>query len=149
MPTPYSASEIREAHPDGTTLSFLLQRAGSDDAVQVMQFSDGDADGVTVGSSTQKPDGSVLTPVTSARATWNQLRDHASFEAAKTSVGKSKCKVVAGSYDCMLYEVAGDDGMVQEYHFAETKPGPPVLIVVRKGDQQMMRMELIQYQRGS
>ncbi|MFT4514022.1 MAG: hypothetical protein ACI89X_000315 [Planctomycetota bacterium] len=148
-PTPYSASEIRDAHPNGTTLSFLVQVAGSDDVVQVMQFSDGDATGTTVVSSVQNPDGEVLGKTTSARATWDQLRDHASFEATKTSIRKSQCKVVAGSYDCMRYEVTRGDGAVQELHFAKTKPGPPVLLLMRKGEKEMLRMELIEYHRGS
>ena len=148
-PTPYSASQIREAHPDGTTLKFLIHQAGVEDVLQLMHFSGGDEAGTTVASSQQKPDGTPVGSSSSVRVSWSDLRDHARFDTAKTSIGKSKCIGPAGHFDCMLYQVDRDDGAVQEFHFAKSKPGPPVLMEIRKDNRELMRMELLEYQRGS
>ena len=148
-PLPFTADEIRAAHPDGTMLKFLMQRAGADDAVQVMKFSGANAEGTTVASAMQTPDGTPLGDAPSARATWTELRDHASFEAAQTEIGEASTKVRAGSYECMVYRVQREGGVVQEFHFAKSKPGPPVLMLVRQAGEEMLRMELVEYQRGS
>jgi len=47
-PPPYTAEQIRDAHPDGTVLRFLVMQPDSDAIVQVMRFGGGTDAGTSV-----------------------------------------------------------------------------------------------------
>lgn len=151
-PTPYTAAEIREAHPDGTMLRFAVQAGPrAPEIIQVMRFDQSDAEGVNVESWTEDLRGTRLGDATRARATWDELRDHAAYDAVLAAREPSHCVVVAGDYDCWLYTVQSastDSGAVERYWFAHTKPGPPVLLVREQGGLEVLRMELLEYRRG-
>jgi hypothetical protein len=147
-PTPYTAEQIRDGHPDGTWLRFLLRRPAAPDVVQVLQFSGADADGVSVESWTETTDGERLAPSTTQRASWPELRDHAAFDAQLSSRERARCNVATGSYDCWLYTVrdsAAAGAPVKLFWFADEKPGPPVLLITRDGDDELFRMELLEH----
>jgi len=84
------------------------------------------------------------------RTSWEELRDHAAFDAALTEREKSMCSVQAGDYECWHYTVSADVAgkTVQHFYFAIDKPGPPVLLVMNRGDDEILRMELLEYLRG-
>jgi hypothetical protein len=149
-PRPYTAEQIRDAHPDGTVVRFLVQQPGADDLVQVMQFGSNSAEGTMVESWTETRVGARLSPSTSQRAGWEELRDHAAYDAALSARERTPCSTQTGDYECWLYTVrAADesDQRVQYLYFAIDKPGPPVKLLVRIGSDEVFRMEMIEYTR--
>ncbi|MFK7739139.1 MAG: hypothetical protein AB8H80_02360 [Planctomycetota bacterium] len=155
-PPPYTADQIRAAHPDGTLLRFRVTQGaeGAADAqqiVQLMRFENGDDDAADVVSWVESLNGERIVADRRQRSRWDELRKHGAFAAAKTARTRSSCTVPAGSYECWKYVVAGtsSDDPVSHFHFADSKPGPPVLLVIRSGNEQIMRMELLEYRPGS
>ena len=151
-PTPYTAQQIREAHPDGTRIAFLLEQPGQERFVQVMHFVDGDAVAVTVETWYETLAGEPLGARGSQRSAWTELRDHAQFDASQTTREHAEVTVFAGTYDCQLYTVSEGEGAAAQttrYWFAVDKPGPPVLLTMQAGEQEVMRMELREYTLGS
>lgn len=148
-PIPYTAEQIRAAHPDGTLLRFRVSQQGRE-IVQCMRFENGDADSVDVVSWMEMPGGERVGEGSAQRATWRELREHGAFDAASTSRQRGRCEVPAGRFDCWLYSVEGDGegGAEQLFYFADEKPGPPVLLVMTLDDAEVMRMELLEYRRG-
>lgn len=150
-PRPYTAEQIRDAHPDGTELKFLVHQTDADAVVQVMRFGGATAEGTTVESWTETRDGVRVGASKKQRAGWQELRDHAAYDAALTARERSACSVKAGDYECWHYTVrAADkaDQTVQHFYFAIDMPGPPVLLVVQRGDDEVLCIELLEYRRG-
>ena len=149
-PSPYTAEQIRDAHPDGTVLRFRMWTQATGDVVQQMEFVGGDAEGTTVRQSYEK-DGVAAGNPTEQRATWTTLRDHAVFDAATTEREVGRVTVPAGTFDCWIFSVrrVATPGVVQRLWFALDKPGPPVLVVSEDDGDEVMRMELLEYRRGA
>ena len=149
-PRPYTAAQIRETHPDGTLLRIAIRQQGQE-FVQFMRFENGDDEAVDVVTWVERPDGEPMGPKTTQHATWTELRDHAAFDAAKTERVRSRCEVGAGTFACWKYTVAGADSAapVSHFHFADERPGPPVLFVMERDGQELVRAELVEYRRGS
>jgi hypothetical protein len=150
-PTPYTAAQIRDANPSGTVLRFRMTSPTTGEVVQTMSFVDSDADGTTVRQRNEQ-DGALMGAETEQRAGWEELREHARFDAEMTTREAVRgVSVPAGTYDCWLYTVrqVAMPGVVQRLYFAHKKPGPPVLIVSEADGKEMMRMELLEYRRGA
>jgi hypothetical protein len=144
-PTPYSAEEIRAAHPDGTELCWQMTQNGERGPDQWMQFSEGDEHGVTVWQWSERA-GDVIGAPAEQYSTWAELRDHARFDAEMTTREAATAKVAAGTFACWLYTVreVARPGVVQQYYFAHARPGPPVLYVLTSDGEEELRMELVQ-----
>ena len=149
LPRPYTAEQIRAAHPNGTLLRLRLVQPGRE-MVQLMRFDNADDEGVDVVSWVETPAGQAVGARSTQRSSWVELRDHAAFAAAKTRRRRSRCDVPAGAFDCWLYTVASesDDEPVSHFHFADGQPGPPVLVVMERDGAEVMRAELLEYRRG-
>jgi hypothetical protein len=64
-------------------------------------------------------------------ATWEQLRGHASFPLAATTIETGVADTPAGQFRARIYTVRkGDD--VSRFYFADERPGPPVLFYTEK-----------------
>ncbi|MCA8954369.1 MAG: hypothetical protein KDE27_32985 [Planctomycetes bacterium] len=149
-PTPYTAEQIRAAHPDGTMLHFLVVAPGVPETVHVTRFTAGDAEGVTVESWTEDRDENPTSEQRSSRSTWVELQNHAVFDAARTSREEARCHVGGADYDCWLYTVTDPGGSRtrERFWFAHEHPGPPVLLVREVDGVEVRRMELLEYCRG-
>jgi len=148
-PTPYSAEQIRAAHPDGTELRWQVTQSGERGPDQRMQFRNGDEGGVTVRQWSERA-GEVIGAPAEQRSTWAELRDHARFDAEMTTREAATVKVAAGTFACWLYSVreVARPGVVQQYFFAHARPGPPVLYVLTSDGEEQYRMELVESHRG-
>lgn len=148
-PTPYSAEQLRAAHPDGTELCWQMTQNGERGPDQRMRFGDGDEDGVTVRQWSERA-GEVIGAPAEQRSTWAELRDHARFDAEMTTREAATVTVAAGTFACWLYSVreVARPGVVQQYYFAHARPGPPVLYVLTSDGEEQYRMELVEPRRG-
>ena len=150
-PLPYTAAQIREAHPSGTAMRFrVTQPSGS--SLQRMRFSESNTAGVTVEMVTLDAGGATVGRPNSSRATWRELQSHAAFPARNTARERADCVVPAGEYACWHYVVSdrspAGQRVVSHYWFADRKPGPPVRLVRSVDGQEIYRMELVDYRRG-
>ena len=79
-------------------------------------------------------------------STWAELRDHAAFPAARTTVTEGvEVDVRAGRFVCTLYEVESEEEgtpITTSYWFARERAGPPVL--VERSTLPWWRMELVE-----
>lgn len=150
-PLPYTAEQIREAHPSGTTMRFRVTQPNGT-GVQSMQFSESDPIGVTVAMARVDASGATTGKAVTTRSTWRELQSHAAFPALQTRRERSRCVVPAGDYACWHYTVsettADGRAVTSQYWFADRKPGPPVQLVRAVDGQEIYRMELVDYQRG-
>jgi len=149
-PTPYTADQIRDAHPSGTVLRFRVTTPAMGVVTQSMLFSESDAEGTTVRQRNEK-DGKLVGEEAVQRAGWQELRDHALFDAEMTTRETASVTVPAGTYDCWLYTMrqVALPGVVQRLYFAHKKPGPPVLLVTETDGEEVLRMELLEYRPGA
>ena len=150
-PLPYTAEQIRQAHPNGTEIRFREQQPSGASRRQ-MRFSDANAAGVTVSMVELDDRGAPVGRAQATRSTWRELQSHAAFPAAQTRRERADCVVPAGEYSCWHYIVADTaaDGrrVTSHYWFADRKPGPPVRLIREFDGQEVYRMELVDYRRG-
>ena len=81
----------------------------------------------------------------SNQSTWEELRDHAAFPSDRATRDVASCMVAAGTFDCWRYTVRGEkDGAATTsvFHFANDRPGPPVLYEMYVEGERSFRMEL-------
>ena len=147
LPTPYTADQIRAAHPDGTSVVFRIEVPGQPALLHKLRFFNGSAEGTRFESKNEAEDGTSLGEH-EAWSSWEELRDHAAFPAASTRVGEARAEVPAGAFSCRLYTVDSvEEGVATttRYWFAHEKPGPPVLMETEVAGEVTMRMELLSY----
>jgi hypothetical protein len=79
---------------------------------------------------------------------WSELRDHASFEAAKATRARAECRSQLGALPGWRYLVPQADGTTWAMCFADATPGPPVDYEVRREGAVLSRMEHVSYGRA-
>ncbi len=125
LPTPFSASEIRLASPDGHTVETVTEELGVVVARHRTSFLDGDDESVTMRHVALDAAGDEMGEASVGRASWSDLQAHASFPADSTLRTTGSIETPLGELQCQRYEVhRGDDTMV--FWFAVDHPGMPV-----------------------
>lgn len=153
-PPPYTAAEIRDHHPHGSSVVMLTtDGAGEMVTRQRTVFLEPDATGVRIELfNVDAKNASLGEAVNGGRGSWADLRAHAHFPAASTTLSHSEVSTPAGDFDCWCYTVVATlpDGAVQEmeFHFAVGEPGPPVLMVSRRDGLEVQRMTMVADERG-
>jgi len=141
-PHPYTPDQIRD-FCIGRTVTHRVEQAESVHFVET-RFLAGDAESGTLITRTVDPDGIVTEGPTRSPIRWADLRDHATFPAARTTVTDAICETLAGEFECMLYTVTSEspDGPVSRFYFAKKCPGAPVLFESELGGTMVYRMVL-------
>jgi hypothetical protein len=146
-PTPFTAEQIRDANPRGTRLVFRIEEADAPPVLREMRFTVTDDDTATIESVMLDAGGAPMGEPERSTATWTELRNHAAFPAAATTRSDATCTVPAGRFDCRLYTVRGgtdESPTTSRFHFARTRPGPPVRYEVEKDGEITFRMTLVE-----
>jgi len=125
LPTPFSASEIRDGCRPGRTLRFQIERAGQDPMVRVSRYVETDIDGAVQESWTEDLEGRRVSDRERERSTWLALQEHASFPRASTVTTEEELEIPAGSFACLRYTRADPDA-IWRFWFALDLPGQPV-----------------------
>jgi len=145
LPHPFSADEIREEWIVGFQLKLRRVMQGTE-SVERWTVVSADPDGVEIESAALDGDGHVLGQASLARSTWVELRDHATFPAARAERADATRDTALGTLDGWVYTVQeDDDGTVSEFFFAKDLPGAPVEMRTTRGDE--LIMELVQLER--
>lgn len=143
---PVTLEEFRAAFPVGTTI--LMRFFG---VAPVMEerwtWTAADDEGCTIAALSCDGEGRVVSDEGETRTTWVELMSHAVFPTDRTIRTDASVDVAAGHFDTWLYTVRDDapDGSpeVAYYHFDRTLPGPPVLMIIEQGGEEVRRMELV------
>lgn len=141
-PTPYSAEQIREGNPPGSWKRYRVLR-GENVMIQEFEFLlHHEPDKAWMKAKILDEDGTEVQNAEMPPTSWLALQAHASFDKARTLIGRETLAVEAGEFDCWTYAVDAESGEQSFYWFALDLPGPPVLMVTRKDGKQSARMEL-------
>jgi hypothetical protein len=145
LPYPFSADEIRDEWIVGFRLKMRRVIEGAE-SIERWTVVAADADGVEIESALLDDDGNVRGEANLARSTWIDLRNHATFPAAKARREEATRDTALGTLDGWVYTVREDDeGTVSEFFFAKELPGAPVeMRTTRNGG---LIMELTQLDR--
>jgi hypothetical protein len=129
---PFSAEQIRGEWADGLVIE-IRRWTPTAEAFERWTVVRADADGVDIESVVIDRNGQPLGEPSTQTSTWVQLRDHASFPADRATREKASRETPLGTLDGWLYTV-GDPagGVVSEFFFAESLPGAPVFVHVRR-----------------
>jgi hypothetical protein len=133
-PTPYTADQIRDAMPVGTVIEYRIEEAGSPPVIQRWTVTAADATTGTMAEAIVDDAGTVLEEKATETSTWEDLRKHAEFPAARTTRSDSEVEVPAGKFATWLYVVENPKlGVTSYFEFAKEMPGPPVKMAVKQG----------------
>ena len=105
---------------------------------RVLTFVKVDADGCEIFAGGDAP----------RRKGWPSLQKDSEFPKDKVSVREETVKLPGGKFDCMVYEVRGNDGEVTTYYFARTLPGAPVLFYTEVDGKRVKTTTLLQHLQG-
>jgi len=131
---PFTAEQIRDEWVPGLR---LLMRRTSPEEVRIERWTvvAADDDGADIEYAIIADDGSVVGTPTTARSTWIELRDHASFPAAFSTREWVSRSTGLGDYEGWLYVVAEEgSATVQEFFFVPELPGAPLQMRILEGD---------------
>jgi len=140
--TPYTADQIRENCPPGRTVVTRTEVPGAAPTWTTSRFAESDAEGARTTWETRSDDGTVLDGG-SRRATWEELRLHASFPPDRTTVDDVVVATALGESRCHHYRVEGD-GAAREFWFAVDRPGMPILVIEHRPDGTAARTEVVE-----
>lgn len=140
---PFTAEQIRDEWAPG--LRLLMRRSSPDG--QVMErwtVVAADDEGVDIEYATLDENGNIVGDPTVQRATWVELRDHASFPAAYSTRDWVARTTQLGDYEGWLYRVQDQDtGTVSEFFFVPELPGAPVQMSTVSGDTTLFALEQV------
>lgn len=138
-PAPFTADQIRDATKNGRTYRYKIELPNKPPKEHVITFKNVDEGGAEVSSSGEQ----------SKRYGWLTLQEHAEFPKDKVTTREEKLKTPAGKFDCIVYEVAGEDGEQWTYYFAKKLPGAPVFFYVERNGKRLRTTTLIEHIPGN
>ena len=138
FPAPFSWEEIRAATKSGRTYRYRVEVKGKPARERVLTFVKVDADGCEIFAGGESP----------KRKGWPSLQKDSEFPKERVNAREETVKLPGGKFDCMVYEVSGNDGEVTTYYFAKTLPGAPVLFYTDVDGKRMKTTTLLQHLQG-
>jgi hypothetical protein len=147
-PRPFTAEEIRQAMPVGHELRYRMEVEGKPTTIDHWVVTAADEAKMTISSKAYAEDGKLVEDQGSETSAWTALMEHATFPADKTTLREVDVDVPAGKFPGVLYEVRDKDKdgveVVSRFHFARTKPGPPMLVTIEREGKMMRKMILLE-----
>lgn len=140
---PFTAEQIRDATQAGRTYIYEVESQGHT-ITRRMLFREVTESSAKIESVTYGDDGTPVDDPATSEDTWDDLVGHASYPFEQTKVTQARCRVPAGKFDCMVYTVT-DGAEVTVAKFAKSLPGAPVSLVIKNGDQTVMKMTLLDH----
>jgi hypothetical protein len=132
---PFSWEEIRAATKPGRSYRYKVEVPGKPARERSLTFVKVDDDGAEILGGGDSP----------KRVGWPILQKHSEFPKNRVTNREETVKLPGGKFDCMVYEVRGDDGEVSTYYFARTLPGAPVLFYTEQDGKRVKTTTLVQH----
>ena len=146
--TPYTREQIRDATPEGRSLTFVMESPDKPPVQKRFRFLASDDERTTIITELLDSNGKTIGTPENVSSTWEELRRHASFPKESTTIEDATAETPAGSFAAWRYIVveASDEGTKRTVaYFAKDLPGPPVDLAVEMNGQLVMTMTLIHY----
>jgi hypothetical protein len=137
-PAPFTAEQIRAATRNGRTYRYKVEIPNEPTREHVITFRNVDEGGAEVHQGSDH----------ARRMSWTTLQRHAEFPRDKVSTHPEKLKTPAGKFECVVYEVTGEDGEVWTYYFAKKLPGAPVYFYVERNGKRLKTTTLVEHVPG-
>ena len=150
-PTPYTAAQIRDATRVGRTYEFVIERPDGPPTRRRMVFVAVSSQHATIESTLLDAKGAVSGPVERTESSWEELRDHAKYPKATTTIDTATATTPAGTFPCHRYTVVenAEGGETRTIAcFADDLPGPPVELRKEIGGKMVMTMTLLRHDAG-
>lgn len=140
LPTPYTANQIREAHPEGAVVTAQMVRSDGTTVLLRTVFHDHSEQGTAFTTEQKDPLGNLVGQPQTNRASWEELRQHAIFPRETTRRSESTVTTALGTQACWKYEV-NDNQTRRVMWFSKSHPGAPVLMEEYLGEELQYRIE--------
>ncbi len=144
-PTPFTEAQIRAGCPVGRVDVYRITAADGQTMERRTSFVAADEERATFESVGLDENGSPVGEADRGSATWAELRDHARYPAAQTTVVDAEVTVPAGTFAVRLYEVREGERITRAW-FAPELPGPPIRHEMEEAGRLVSRMELVSHQ---
>ena len=145
-PAPFDADVIRHAAFEGKQMLYHIQSRDEDPVLRLTTYIEVHDTHVVFEFEEMNADGERIGEAREGEATWEELEGHAQYPESMTKVIDTELEVVAGTFDCWLYEVRviteDGPGKIRAY-FAKSRPGPPIRFEQYVGEELMYVMELV------
>jgi len=142
-PVPFTTEQLRAHNIVGHTMVFRVDSTSASPMRRTMRFAEVDDEGAwiesTVGAWEDDPS---LVDTTRSYSTWAELQRHAAYPAEWTTRTWSKVTLPEGTVRCVLYTVTESEDRSTEACFDLDRPGPPVHMLQRVGDEPQFSMTL-------
>lgn len=143
LPTPFTADQIRDEWKPGFELT-MRRWTAEGESLERWRVVAADQDGVDIEFAAVSCDGEVIEQPVTRHSTWTELRDHASYSASVASRSRDGRITKLGDLEGWLYTVDNtEENTVSDLFFADSLPGAPVQMTVRRGDEKVMVLEQI------
>lgn len=147
---PFSAADIRAAHPVGTYTLYRLETSDAPAVMQLTTWIEVDEQGCTMSFEQTLEDGSPVGERTEGYEGWQSLRDHAKWPEIAVNFSQETWEGPEGPFEAWVYETVGkQDGsdVVEVFVFDILSPGSPVEFTRTVDGQQAFRMALVETNR--
>jgi hypothetical protein len=134
-PAPFTAEQIRAATKNGRTYRYKVELPNAPTKEYAITFRSVDQAGAEIAQGGTTP----------KRMAWITLQQHAEFPKDKTSTHEEKLKTPAGKFECIVYEVRGEEGETWTYFFARKLPGAPVFFYVDRKGKRLRTVTLVEH----
>jgi hypothetical protein len=137
-PAPFTAEQIRDATKSGRTYRYKVEVPNKSPKEYVITFRNVDEGGAEIHAGGNEP----------RRMGWLKLQQDGEFPKDKVTTRDEKLKTPAGKFECIVYEVAGEEGEVWTYYFAKKLPGAPVFFYVERNGKRLRTTTLVEHVPG-
>jgi hypothetical protein len=134
-PAPFTAEQIRDATKNGRTYRYKIEMPNKPTKEYAITFRKVDESGAEIHSGTDQP----------RRMGWATLQQHSEFPKDKVTTREEKLKTPAGKFECVVYEVAGEEGEVWTFYFAKKLPGAPVFFYAERHGKRLRTTTLVEH----
>jgi hypothetical protein len=147
LPTPFTLAQMKAGWVPGVKVRFRMEVTGEPTTLHDWEvLSAPDADRVETAVTVHTEDGGTTLGPTNARVlSYEELRQHASFPSDRATMEQALVQGPAGPLPGRRYKVRSADDPLQvvTFEFADSLPGPPVLMQTQKGDDIIQSMHMV------
>jgi len=134
-PAPFTAEQIRDATKNGRTYRYKVEIPDKPPKEYTVTFRNVDQSGAEVHSGSGQP----------KRLGWLALQQQEEFPKDRVSIRDEKLKTPAGKFECIVYQVIGQNDEIWTYYFAKKLPGAPVFFYCERHGKRLRTTTLVEH----
>jgi hypothetical protein len=134
-PAPFTAEQIHAATKNGRTYRYKVEIPNKPIKEYAITFRKVDEAGAEIYTGSETP----------KRLGWAALQANAEFPKDKVTTREEKLKTPAGKFECIVYQVAGENEEIWTYYFAKKLPGAPVFFYCERHGKRLRTTTLVEH----